>query len=169
MGCVSVQNSTFVGSYFLYAVEDFCSFENIRKNGYSAIKAVSGGGDYAVPYKITAEYSLKINKRTKRITEQCRLVIDSVTVLHGTTIAWANSQRPENRGCLSQEQRAKVEEVVRYFPRRARFHMAELGSEELRRALASPTHPLARKHQLHTDRRAAAAARDSGRGRGGAD
>jgi len=152
-----------------YALEDFCSFENIRKNGYSAIKAVSGGGDYAVPYKITAEYSLKINKRTKRITEQCRLVIDSVTVLHGTTIAWANSQRPENRGCLSQEQRAKVEEVVRYFPRRARFHMAELGSEELRRALASPTHPLARKHQLHTDRRAAAAARDSGRGRGGAD
>ena len=68
-----------------YALEDFCSFENIRKNGYSAIKAVSGGGDYAVPYKITAEYSLKINKRTNQITEQCRLVIDSVTVLHGTT------------------------------------------------------------------------------------
>jgi hypothetical protein len=68
-----------------YALEDFCSFENIRKNGYGATKAVSGGGDYAVPYKITAEYSLKINKRTNQITEQCRLVIDSVTVLHGTT------------------------------------------------------------------------------------
>jgi hypothetical protein len=32
-----------------------------------------------------------------------------------------------------------------------------------------PPPPLACKHQLHTGRRAAAAARDSGRGRGGAD
>ena len=31
---------------------------------------------------------------------------------------------------------------MRYFPRRARFHLSELGSEELRRELASPTPPL---------------------------
>ena len=115
---------------------------HVNKSCYAAIKRVKGATDFAIVYKVTAVYTLKINKVTLQVKEQCQLLFDTVTVLGGTTIAWANSQRVGKPGCLSQEKRADIAEIVRYFPKRCMFHLSAIGSEEQRLALALTTPPL---------------------------
>ena len=70
------------------ALEDFLSFQDVGKAGWGAIKQCGGADDLAVPTKLTAIYMLKVNKHTLRVKEVCQLVIDTVTVLSGTTIAF---------------------------------------------------------------------------------
>ena len=109
------------------------------KAGWGVIKQCGEADDLAVPIKLTAIYMLKVNKHTLRVKEVCQLVIDTATVLSGTTIAFANSERVGLTGCLTREERHSIAEIVRYFPRRAKFHLSKLGSEEMRGALTAET------------------------------
>jgi hypothetical protein len=76
-------------------LEDFLSFQNVGKVGWDAIKCLGGADDFAT-------YMLKVNRRTRRVKEVCQLVIVTVTVLHGTTLAFAKSQRVGEPGCVTQ-------------------------------------------------------------------
>ena len=99
------------------------------KRGYSCSKKLKGN-DFSVLYELTATYMLKVNRKTCRVVEECHLKMSTVNVLSGTTIAWSNTQRVGNEGCLSQEERDAIAKIAVCYPKKANFHLLQPGTPD---------------------------------------
>jgi hypothetical protein len=99
------------------------------KRGYSCSKKLKGN-DFSVIYELTATYMLKVNRKTCRVVEECHLKMSTVNILSGKTVAWSNTQRVGNAGCLSQGERDAIAKIVVCYPKKANFHLLEPGTPE---------------------------------------
>jgi hypothetical protein len=60
------------------ALQDHLRLENVNyKRGYCCSKKLKGN-DFTVVYELTATYSLKVNRRTQRVVEECHLKFSTV-------------------------------------------------------------------------------------------
>jgi hypothetical protein len=121
------------------AIQDLCCFGEVNSaRGYCASKKIKGD-DFTVVYQITATWHLKVNRKTQRVVEECHIKFSTVNILSGRTVAWSNTQRVGGKGCLLQQERDRIAEIVIAYPKKANFHLLEFGSPAHRRAIAQGT------------------------------
>jgi hypothetical protein len=112
------------------ALHKVCAFQEVNaKRGFCCSKKIKGN-DFAVVYKLTATWRLKVNRISRRVVEECTLRFSTVNVLSGRTVAWSNQQRVGEKGCLTQEERDTIAGIVIFYPKKANFHLLESGSPE---------------------------------------
>ena len=121
------------------AIQDLCCFEQVNSaRGYCASKKIKGN-DFTVVYQITATWYLKVNRKTKRVVEECHIKFSTVNILSGKTVAWSNIQRVGGKGCLSQEERDQIAQIVVAYPKKANFHLLEFGSPAHKKVIKQGT------------------------------
>jgi hypothetical protein len=108
----------------------FCLHDASTSSAGAAAAKKLKGNDFSVIYELTATYYLKVNRRTCRVVEECHLKMSTVNILSGKTVAWSNTQRVGNAGCLSQQERDDIAKIAVCYPKKANFHLLEPGTPE---------------------------------------